>query len=738
MRALNRKLKMMGRFESGFSRGLTLAALALALTGCGGGGDGVGANSDVSDVTTSAVDVATLSSADAATLVVPFVSNLSELVTEQDLNSPVAAPLADASVTSKTYTPAQIRTAYQLPALPTSWSNLTAAQAAKYGAGQTIYIVDAMHDPNIVAELNAFSVAFGLPVCTSSVLSATASLPLASPDASKTCELVVAYSNGSAITNTPPAYDAGWATEIALDVQWAHATAPLARIVLIEAPSASVNHLLGAVNLANAMGPGVVSMSFGADEGSWMTSVDSAFNAANMTYLAATGDSGKGVSWPSASARVLAVGGTSLSGFTSTTRNEVAWSSTGGGISRFISAPSYQVATVPGLGAQTYRNVADVAFNADPSTGQYTALIPQGSSTIKWYSVGGTSLATPQWAGIVAVANAIRDQSGQGPLGLVQNFLYQTASSASNFFSTIFNDIVSGNNGYAASAYYDIPTGLGSPNVSNFITLASGGATAPVVSPITVSGTVGSAIAFSVAYTSPDPVTWALGGAPQGMSISSAGLISWPAPVAGTYAVTVKATDTVTALSGSATATIVVTQSPNPIIESATLNGQKDKPLSYQITAKSANPVAFGLSGTVPAGLVISPAGLLTWSQPVVGSYAFKVSATDTKTSALGSGDITSKITAASTPNGPTINASPILTGKTRRSFTAVVGISDPDAKYVSVNLKGAPAGMSLFSVGQGVMLAWARPVAGTYTLVMTAKDNNNLSAQATMLLTVY
>jgi subtilase family serine protease len=92
-----------------------------------------------------------------------------------------------------------------------------------------------------------------------------------------------------------------WATEIALDVQWAHATAPLARIVLIEAPSASVNDLLGAINLANAMGPGVVSMSFGAPEGDWVVSIDSAFSAADMTYVAAAGDSGKGVSWPSSS-----------------------------------------------------------------------------------------------------------------------------------------------------------------------------------------------------------------------------------------------------------------------------------------------------------------------------------------------------------------------------------------------------------------------------------------------------
>ena len=116
------------------------------------------------------------------------------------------------------------------------------------------------------------------------------------------------------MTAAAPAYESGWATEIALDVQWAHATAPLARIVLIEAADASLNSLLGGVKLANAMGAGAVSMSFGANEGNYTASVDAAFTGAGMTYLAATGDWGAAVSWPSVSPKVLAVGGTSLSG----------------------------------------------------------------------------------------------------------------------------------------------------------------------------------------------------------------------------------------------------------------------------------------------------------------------------------------------------------------------------------------------------------------------------------------
>ncbi|KHA75690.1 peptidase S53, partial [Janthinobacterium lividum] len=248
--------------------------------------------------------------------------------------SDIAAPMAGSSVVA-TYSPAQIRAAYDLPALPAAGTALTPAQAAQLGAGQTIYIVDAMHNPNAAAELAIFNQKFGLPGCTTKAIATNATLPLPPAPASG-CEFSVVYNTpSSTMTATAPAYNSGWAMEIALDVQWAHATAPLARIVLIEAPDASINSLLGAVRLANLMGPGVVSMSFGAAEGNWTASVDSAFTGKNMSYLAATGDSGSGVSWPSVSSNVLAVGGTTLSYSGSGVRSETAWSGTGGGISAY-------------------------------------------------------------------------------------------------------------------------------------------------------------------------------------------------------------------------------------------------------------------------------------------------------------------------------------------------------------------------------------------------------------------
>jgi subtilase family serine protease len=175
-------------------------------------------------------------------------------------------PAAGITAAVTTYTPAQVRAAYNLPALPASFTGLTAAQLAQFGAGQTIYIVDAYHNPNAAAELAAFNTKFGLPGCTTKQYVVGTALPLAAPPAAS-CEFGIAYNTAAGgITNTAPAYNSGWATEISLDVQWAHAIAPLARIVLIEAPDASINSLVGGVNLANAMGPGAVSMSFGAAE----------------------------------------------------------------------------------------------------------------------------------------------------------------------------------------------------------------------------------------------------------------------------------------------------------------------------------------------------------------------------------------------------------------------------------------------------------------------------------------
>lgn len=571
--------------------------------------------------------------------------------TSTDTTTDTSATPAASSSTVATYTPAQIRAAYGLPALPSSYTGLTATQAAQLGAGQTIYIVDAQHDPNAASELAAFNSKFGLPSCTTKTIAASASLPLASASAGA-CEFAVVYSTSAgALTATVPAYDSGWATEIALDVQWAHATAPLARIVLIETNSSSYADLLGGVKLANNMGAGVVSMSFGGSETSSTSSADSTFAVANMTYLAATGDAGAGVEWPSVSPKVLAVGGTTLTYNGSGTRSEVVWSGTGGGVSAYVATPSYQSSAVPGMGTPARRNVADVAFNANPDSGQYVAVIASGTSTVKWTSIGGTSLATPQWAGLVAVANALRAQNGKAALAAPHTALYTQVATVPGTYAGAFADITSGSDGTcstcSARTGYDTPTGLGTPNASALWSTLSGliVQTAPVVTATTINGKAGTALTFTAPVTAAHAVTYTLTGAPTGMTVGSAGTVSWAAPVAGTYNVTVTAKDSVNGLSGAGVVTVVIASATSttttpvtssgsgPVIKATTLTGVAGRSLSGTIAITDATSKSITLSiGGAPLGMTFAASGTtisVTWAKPVTGTYALKLVATD-------------------------------------------------------------------------------------------------------------
>jgi hypothetical protein len=647
-----------------------------------------------------------------------------------------AIPMAGTGFVS-TYSPAQIRAAYGLPALPAAGTALTGAQAAQLGAGQTIYIVDAMHDPNVAAELAAFNQRFGLPACTTRSIAISASLPLAAAP-SGACEFSVVFSStGGAPVATAPAYDPDWAAEITLDVQWAHATAPLARIILVEARDASLDSLTGAVKLANAMGPGIVSMSFGAAEGSYTASADSAFAGANMSYLAATGDSGAAVSWPAVSSKVVAVGGTSLNYSGSGTRSEVAWSGTGGGTSQYTPTPGYQVATVPGMGSVARRTVADVAFNADPATGQYVAVISPGNPTVNWISVGGTSLATPQWAGVLAIANALRAQASKPALAAPHAVLYGQVGSLPGTYAAAFADVTRGTNGSCstctAKTGYDPLTGLGTPNVGTLLTSlvnSSATATAPVVTAATISGKVGTALSFTVSVTAPNPVTYTLGGAPSGMVIGATGAVTWPAPVAGSYAVTVTAKDSRTGLSGLGVYTVVITAlqpTVAPVVGSGSITGKPGTALSFAVSVVAPNPVTYSLSGA-PSGMTINSAGVVAWVNPALGSYSVTVRAKDSRTGLTGQGTYAVRIAAS----GPVITAS-ALTGVAGKALTGTISISDSGVAALSISISGAPMGMSFSFNGSTLKLAWASPVAGSYSLKILVMDSAGLSALASV-----
>jgi subtilase family serine protease len=160
------------------------------------------------------------------------------------------------ALVSAPYTPAQVRQAYGIN------------QLSQTGAGQTIAIVDAYDDPTIASDLHNFDRTFGLPDPTFTKVSPS---------------------------GTTPSYDSGWAMEISLDVEWAHAIAPGAKILLVEASDASYSSLLTAVDYATTHGANQVSMSWGGSEFVSEATLDTHFNHPGITYTASSGDSGAAV-----------------------------------------------------------------------------------------------------------------------------------------------------------------------------------------------------------------------------------------------------------------------------------------------------------------------------------------------------------------------------------------------------------------------------------------------------------
>jgi subtilase family serine protease len=345
-------------------------------------------------------------------------------------------------------TPAEIRHAYGIDKLTDD------------GSGQTIAIVVAFDDPNIASDLATFDAAFGLAAPPSFVKQKMA----------------------GATT------DSGWAGETALDVEWAHAVAPKANILLVEARSDSTTDLLAAVDYARRQaGVSVVSMSWGGNESSLLTAKDTYFTTpaghVPVTFIAAAGDSGAGAEWPASSPNVLAVGGTRLHvSSDGSYLGESAWSGSGGGFSRVYSVPTYQSNVVTG-----HRAVPDVASVADPNTGvSVFNSVPDQYGETGWMVVGGTSAGSPQWAGLIALANQERTAHGLANIGRAQDTIYALPASD-------FHDITSGGNGYAARVGYDLVTGRGSP-IANLLIPALASETPPTTTTTTppgVGGTTG-------------------------------------------------------------------------------------------------------------------------------------------------------------------------------------------------------------------------------------------------------
>lgn len=326
------------------------------------------------------------------------------------------------------YNPAQIRNAYGLN------------QLSATGSGQTIAIVDAYGSPTIATDLQTFNQQFGLP----------------------TANLTIAYPGKKPRTN------AGWALETSLDVEWAHAIAPNANILLVVAQSASITDLVTAIDYATSHGAQVVSNSWGGSEFSSESSYESHFQHSGIVYLASTGDNGSGVSWPSSSPNVLAVGGTTLNlDANNNYLSETGWSGSGGGVSAYMSIPSYETNWTSVVGSK--RGVPDVALDADPNTGVavYDSTLYNGQSG--WFQVGGTSFGAPAWAAMIALAN----QGRANPLtsfNAISDLYNIAGATGSAGYTTNYHDITQGSNGgYSTLPGYDLVTGIGSLKANSSI-----------------------------------------------------------------------------------------------------------------------------------------------------------------------------------------------------------------------------------------------------------------------------
>lgn len=370
------------------------------------------------------------------------------------------------------YSPQEIRRAYGVDQLLNKGYD---------GKGETIVIFDSFGSPTIASDLQSFDAGYGLPNPPSfKILSPLGTVPY----------------DPTAIPD-----QIGWAAETSLDVEWAHAMAPDASIVLMTSPVDETEGVMGMPQfnqlenyaLAHHLGQ-IWSQSWATTENTLFTPAgEQVFNdfestyaradAQGVTVFASSGDAGTAnpevngttiypfptVNFPASSPLVTAVGGTSLTASTNGDyESPAAWPFSGGGISQKFSEPSYQRFFLPSsdrteLGGM--RGIPDVSWNADPNTPILIYLSFLGSSEAGFYTVGGTSEGSPDWAGLAADL----DQLAGHRLGLLNPYLYALGAEGIGF-----HDITTGSNsqdgvpGYSATPGWDLVTGWGTPDLYDY------------------------------------------------------------------------------------------------------------------------------------------------------------------------------------------------------------------------------------------------------------------------------
>jgi subtilase family serine protease len=319
-------------------------------------------------------------------------------------------------------TPGQIRSFYGMPAT---------------GGLDVIAIVDAYDYPDALSDFNTFSAEFGLPKETST----TQTL-----ESNKVFQVM--YEGGR-----QPRRNVSWNLEEALDIEWAHAMAPKAKIVLVEARSSSLSDLFAAVDQAASIANvKQVSMSWGGSETPGELELDAHFNRSGPLFLAAAGDNAATTSYPAVSPYVVAVGGTTVNtNSRGAFESEIGWSDGGGGVSSFEAKPAWQ-AGVKNTGVK--RSIPDISADGDPNTGLsvYGPIETWHGTYVGWIAVGGTSASTACMAGMLNLSEAAYSNTT-----LFLKHIYGLIGTSH------IRDITSGNNGFPCLKGWDFVTGVGVP-----------------------------------------------------------------------------------------------------------------------------------------------------------------------------------------------------------------------------------------------------------------------------------
>jgi subtilase family serine protease len=380
-----------------------------------------------------------------------------------------------------------------------------------------------------------------------------------------------------------------------------------------------------------------------------------------QNFFAAAGDSSawsaSNEAWPADDANIVSVGGTDLttSSAAGPWKSETAWADSGGGISPdSIPIPSWQklsgVITSTNKGSTTLRNGPDVAANAN-----FTFYVCADQTTCTANDYGGTSFATPMWAGYLALANEQAATNGD-TIGYINPIIYPAALTSS--YGTYFHDITSGSCGtYSGITGYDLCTGWGSPNTTGLINLLAGSSTPSFTlasSPSSVTVTQGGSGTSTITVTD-------LGGFTGSVTLAASGLPSGVTATFGTNPTTSTSTLTLTASSTATTgtATVTITGTSGSLTASTTV----------ALTVNSAASPNFSVSAS-PASVTVTQGASGTSTITVTSTGGFD-SATTLSASGLPSG-VTA--TFSTNPVTPAANGTATSTLTLTASASATVG----------------------------------------------------------------